>query len=78
MNKFKKSTSTVKGYNSSKLAKSEKNDCFVRALAAATDSDYDLAHKYVKKTFKRKKGKGVQFLEGHGIWHYKIPNREYV
>lgn len=61
MNKFKKSTSTVKGYSSSKIAKSEKNDCFVRALAAATDCDYDLAHEYVKKTFKRKKGKGVMF-----------------
>jgi len=24
------------------------------------------------------KGKGVSFLEGHGIWHHKIPNREEV
>ena len=22
------------------------------------------------------KGKGVNFLEGHGIWHHKIPNKE--
>ena len=22
------------------------------------------------------KGKGVSFLEGHGIWHYKIPNND--
>jgi len=22
------------------------------------------------------KGKGVSFLEGHGIWHHKVPNDE--
>lgn len=61
MDKFKRSTSTVKGYSTSQLAKSEKNDCFVRALAAATNVDYDLTHTYVKEVFDRKDGKGVVF-----------------
>ena len=61
MNKFKKSSNSIIGYSSSKLAKSEKNDCFVRAIATATDTSYESAHKYVKNQFGRKKGKGVLF-----------------
>jgi len=52
----------IKGYSNSKIAKDEKNDCFVRAVAAATGSNYDSAHKFVKKEFDRKKGKGTQFV----------------
>ena len=52
----------VKGYSNSKIAKGEKNDCFVRALAAATGSHYDSAHSYVKETFNRENGKGTQFV----------------
>lgn len=52
----------VKGYSNSKIAKDEKNDCFVRALAAATGSHYDSAHSYVKETFNRENGKGTQFV----------------
>ena len=51
---IKYSSKEIKGYNSSKIAKSEKNDCFVRAMAAATDTDYDTSHEFVKKTFNRK------------------------
>ena len=53
MTNYKNSTSTVKGYTDSKIASSEKNDCFVRALAAATDVHYDTAHTYSKEVFGR-------------------------
>ena len=44
---------------SSEIAKTEKNDCVVRAIANACDVNYDQAHKYVADTFDRKKGKGT-------------------
>ena len=40
--------------SSSILAKSEKNDCVVRACANAFEIDYDQAHSFVKKRFNRK------------------------
>lgn len=52
----------VKGYKNSEIAKSEKNDCFVRAMATATGSHYDSAHNFVKETFDRKDKKGTQFM----------------
>lgn len=52
----------VKGYKNSEIAKSEKNDCFVRAIATATGSHYDSAHSFVKETFDRKNKKGTQFM----------------
>ena len=54
----------IKGYSDSELAKSEKNDCFVRAVASATGSHYDSAHSFVKETFDRKHKKGTKFMEG--------------
>ena len=57
---IKYSSKEIKGYNSSKIAKGEKNDCFVRALAAATEVDYDTSHEFVQKTFKRKPKKGTE------------------
>jgi hypothetical protein len=56
---FISSSNAIKGYTESKIAKSEKNDCVVRAIASAADMDYDSAHQFVKETFRRKKGKGV-------------------
>ena len=53
----------IKEYRNSVVAKSEDNDCVVRALAAVTDSTYDESHKYVKKTFGRKKGGGTPFFD---------------
>ena len=47
---------------SSEIASTEKNDCVVRAVANACDVNYDQAHKYVKETFGRKKGKGTQLF----------------
>ena len=40
--------------SSSMLAKSEKNDCVVRACANAFDIQYDTAHQFVKERFDRK------------------------
>lgn len=60
MNKgYISSNEVIKGYSDSRLAKSEHNDCVVRAIATATDMDYDSAHKFTKEVFKRKDRKGV-------------------
>ncbi len=48
----------VRGSNSP-TAQSENNDCVVRAFAAITEVDYDVAHDYVKRIFKRPKRKGT-------------------
>jgi len=59
---FISSSNAIKGYTESKIAKSEKNDCVVRAIASASDMDYDSAHQFVKETFKRKNGEGTFLL----------------
>ena len=56
---FISSSNAIKGYTESKIAKSENNDCVVRAIASAADMDYDSAHQFVKETFNRKNGKGT-------------------
>ena len=48
----------------STLAKNEKGDCAVRAVAAATNSTYEIAHQYVEKVFKRKPRRGVKGFSG--------------
>ena len=56
-----KSGYEVSGFD--QTAKSEKNDCAVRAIANACEVNYAQAHKYVAETFKRKKGEGTkQFI----------------
>jgi hypothetical protein len=47
----------IKGYSNSKLAMSETNDCFVRALAAGFDINYNKAHELAKERFKRPKNR---------------------
>jgi hypothetical protein len=49
----------IKGYSDSALAKSERGDCVVRAVASAYDIHYDKAHKWVADNFKRKPKKGT-------------------
>ena len=44
---------------SSEIAKTEKNDCAVRAVANACDVNYDQAHKFCTEMFGREKGKGT-------------------
>ena len=56
---FISSSKAIKGYTESMIAKSENNDCVVRAIASAADMDYDSAHQFVKETFCRKNGKGT-------------------
>lgn len=41
----------------------EHNDCSVRAISNFCKCDYETAHEYVKKNFKRKHRKGVPFQE---------------
>ena len=43
----------------SEIARSEKNDCVVRAIANAFKVNYDMAHVFVKENFDRKNGKGT-------------------
>ena len=46
--------------NGSLLAKSEKNDCLVRAFANAFNVTYDVAHSFTAEKFKRKFRKGAK------------------
>jgi len=43
----------------SKIAKTEKNDCVVRAIANAFEISYNVSHKFVEKAFYRKRKKGT-------------------
>ena len=45
--------------NKSEIAKVEKNDCVVRAIANAFKVNYNMAHVFVKTNFNRKDGKGT-------------------
>lgn len=61
VNSYKYASEAIKGYSISKVASKEKNDCFVRAIASATDTVYDTAHEYTKEVFGRKNGQGTMF-----------------
>ena len=68
------SSVAIKGINDSGLAKSETNDCVVRAFASAFNVTYDFAHKKVAEIFGRKNGQGtycfslgMRSLESKGI-----------
>jgi hypothetical protein len=47
------------GYNESTIAKSERNDCVVRAMASTFGLSYDSAHKFVANEFGREPQKGT-------------------
>ena len=53
-------TKEIKGYSNSAIAKSEKNDCFVRALAAGFEISYNDAHAIAKERFNRPDKKGTK------------------
>ena len=60
-----KTSEAIKGYDNSVIAKSENNDCVVRAIASAFGIDYDQSHQIVRDTFGRKFGKGTYgFVNG--------------
>jgi hypothetical protein len=50
----------IKGYCESIIAKSETNDCVVRAFASSFDVTYDFAHKFVAEHFGREPMKGTR------------------
>jgi hypothetical protein len=56
---YTSTSQAIKGYSESTLAKSERADCVVRAIASAYDLEYDKAHQWVAKTFNRKPKKGT-------------------
>ena len=55
----KTSSDYIKGYEFSKIANGETNDCVVRALAASFDMTYDEAHALAKEEFNRKDRDGT-------------------
>lgn len=55
-------TEGIIGYSESTIAKSEINDCFVRAVASSFDCPYDTAHAWVKEKFGRKDRKGTKYV----------------
>jgi hypothetical protein len=56
---YTSTSEAIKGYKDSKLAKTERADCVVRAVASGYSIDYDKAHKWVSETFNRKPRKGT-------------------
>ena len=56
---YEATSKAIQGYSESTIAKSETNDCVVRAFASAFDVTYDRAHKYVAEKFGRKPKKGT-------------------
>lgn len=52
------------GYSDSSIAKTESNDCVVRAIASAFEMHYDEAHHFVKLKFRRENRRGTRFFVG--------------
>jgi hypothetical protein len=52
------------GYSDSSIAKTESNDCVVRAIASSFEMHYDEAHQFVKVKFGRENRKGTRFFVG--------------
>jgi hypothetical protein len=63
------------GYSDSSIAKTESNDCVVRAIASAFEMHYDESHKLVAKIWFRRNREGTRNFTG-GMRHMvdnKIP-----
>ena len=56
---YEATSTAIKGYSDSEIAKHEKGDCVVRAFASSFDISYDKAHKYVAEKFGRKPKRGT-------------------
>jgi hypothetical protein len=56
---YEMTSTAIKGYSDSAIAKSEDNDCVVRAFASAFEITYDRAHMYVAEKFGRQPKKGT-------------------
>jgi len=59
INKVEVVSTTSLSLATSEMAKREKNDCVVRAIASAFDVSYDLAHSFCAVNFKRQVGRGT-------------------
>jgi ABC-type dipeptide/oligopeptide/nickel transport system permease component len=59
---FIKSSTAIKGFEASTLAKSETSDCVVLSIATAFSVSYEESHEFVKHTFKRKFRKGTNMF----------------
>lgn len=57
--KFADAAKVIENYEGSDLAKSERNDCSVRAFAGLLDTKYEPAHSFVEDRFCRKAKHGV-------------------
>ena len=62
--KYISTKDAIIGYSDSVIAKSETNDCVVRAISSAFEMHYDEAHQFVKVKFGRKDRKGTRFFVG--------------
>jgi hypothetical protein len=67
-----KSADHIIGYNESAIAKGERNDCVVRAIASTFGLKYDVAHKFVANEFGREPRKGT-----YGTT-FKLSNRDNI
>jgi len=67
MTKTISATASIKGYKESKIAKSEHNDCSVRAIANAFNVDYDKAHKFLTENYQRPNKRGVKTHNWHWV-----------
>jgi len=56
---YTKTSDAIVGYEQSQLAKTESNDCVVRAWASAFDLPYENAHTIIREQFQRKNRKGT-------------------
>ena len=62
--KYISTKDAIIGYSDSVIAKSETNDCAVRAISSAFEMHYDEAHQFVKVKFNRQNRKGTTFFVG--------------
>lgn len=56
---YTKTSQAIKGYSESTIAKKERADCVVRAIASASGMEYDKAHTFVSEKFNRKSRGGT-------------------
>lgn len=71
---FTSKRDSIKDYDKSVIAKSETNDCVVRAMASSFDISYDDSHKFCKEVFNRENRKGVSAfgLKMNGLIRHNI------
>ena len=67
MTKTQIATNSIKGYNKSKIAKTEERDCSVRAIANAFNIEYDKAHKFLSENYQRPNKRGVKTYSWHSV-----------